>query len=74
MANDCFLAVNQVGWRPEDLAAVVQSPRKVAYVEGVTRKLEMGDLKLRVRAHLTSVTERRSGRPASLNGLLTANE
>ncbi|CAM9700468.1 unnamed protein product, partial [Sphacelaria rigidula] len=38
----------QVGWRPEDLEAVVKSPRNVAYVEGVTRKLEQGDLKLRV--------------------------
>ncbi|CAM9404672.1 unnamed protein product [Scytosiphon promiscuus] len=39
----------QVGWRPEDLKAVVKSPRNVAYVEGVMRKLEQGDLKLRVR-------------------------
>ncbi|CAN0460974.1 unnamed protein product, partial [Discosporangium mesarthrocarpum] len=39
----------QVGWRPEDIAALVQGPRKVAYVEGITRKLEQGDLKLRVR-------------------------
>lgn len=39
----------KVGWRPEDLEAVVKSPRNVAYVEGITRKLEQGDLKLRVR-------------------------
>ncbi|CAN0382380.1 unnamed protein product [Ectocarpus sp. 12 AP-2014] len=41
--------VKKVGWRPEDLEAVVKSPRNVAYVEDVTRKLEQGDLKLRVR-------------------------
>eukprot|EP00904_Undaria_pinnatifida_P014246 jgi/Undpi1/9952/HiC_scaffold_28.g12406.m1 len=41
--------VKKVGWRPEDLEAVVKSPRNVAYVEGITRKLEQGDLKLRVR-------------------------
>jgi len=39
----------QVGWRPEDLKAVVKSPRNVAYVENTIRKLEQGDLKLRVR-------------------------
>lgn len=27
---------------------MVKSPRNVAYVEGITRKLEQGDLKLRV--------------------------
>lgn len=37
-----------MGWRPEDLEAVVKSPRNVAYVEDITRKLEQGDLKLRV--------------------------
>ncbi|CAM9720291.1 unnamed protein product [Pylaiella littoralis] len=41
--------LKKVGWRPEDLEAVVKSPRNVAYVEDVTRKLEQGDLKLRVR-------------------------
>eukprot|EP00752_Nemacystus_decipiens_P004195 g3834.t1 len=41
--------VKKVGWRPEDLEAVVKSPRNVAYVENITRKLEQGDLKLRVR-------------------------
>ncbi|CAM9478004.1 unnamed protein product [Ectocarpus sp. 6 AP-2014] len=41
--------VKKVGWRPEDLEAVVKSPRNVAYVEDITRKLEQGDLKLRVR-------------------------
>lgn len=44
----CSFALLQVGWRPEDLEAVVKSPRNVAYVEDVTRKLEQGDLKLRV--------------------------
>ncbi|CAM9790093.1 unnamed protein product [Chrysoparadoxa australica] len=39
----------KVGWRPEDIAALVQSPRKVDKVEKFTRKLEQGDLKLRVR-------------------------
>jgi predicted unusual protein kinase regulating ubiquinone biosynthesis (AarF/ABC1/UbiB family) len=38
-----------VGWRPQDIASVVQSPRKVSYIEDITRRLEQGDLKLRVR-------------------------
>lgn len=41
--------VKKVGWRPEDLASIVQSPRRVAHIDNVTRMLEQGDLKLRVR-------------------------
>lgn len=39
----------KLGWRPQDLAAVVQSPRKVAQIEDTLRRAEQGDLKLRVR-------------------------
>jgi len=39
----------RLGWRPVDISNVVQSPRKVAYLEDVVTKLEQGDLKLRVR-------------------------
>eukprot|EP00640_Fibrocapsa_japonica_P000574 CAMPEP_0113938402 /NCGR_PEP_ID=MMETSP1339-20121228/4829_1 /TAXON_ID=94617 /ORGANISM="Fibrocapsa japonica" /LENGTH=763 /DNA_ID=CAMNT_0000941497 /DNA_START=101 /DNA_END=2392 /DNA_ORIENTATION=- /assembly_acc=CAM_ASM_000762 len=39
----------RLGWRPEDIASLVQNPRNVQYVTDVTRKLEQGDLKLRVR-------------------------
>jgi len=38
-----------VGWRGEDIAATVQSPRNVAYIKDVVKKLEQGDLKLRTR-------------------------
>lgn len=37
------------GWRGQDVASVVQSPRRVQHVENVVTKLETGDLKLRVR-------------------------
>lgn len=37
------------GWRREDVASVVQSPRRVQHVDKVVTKLEEGDLKLRVR-------------------------
>ncbi|CAB1121221.1 unnamed protein product [Ectocarpus sp. CCAP 1310/34] len=39
----------KLGWRGQDLASVVQSPRRVQHVENVVTKLETGDLKLRVR-------------------------
>jgi len=39
----------KVGWRPEDIAALVQQSRKVQYLEDTVRRLEQGDLKLRVR-------------------------
>jgi len=39
----------QLGWRPEDLKAVVTGPRKLAYIDDTLRQLEQGDLKLRVR-------------------------
>ena len=39
----------KLGWRPEDIANVVQSPRKVANLNSVITKMEQGDLKLRVR-------------------------
>jgi len=40
----------RVGLRPIDLAALVKQPRNVATVEGTIRRLEAGDLRLRVRA------------------------
>jgi len=39
----------RVGLRPMDLKAVVKQPRNVAAMEGTIKKLEAGDLKLRVR-------------------------
>ena len=39
-----------LGWRREDLASVVTQPRKVRYIEKVLRKIEAGELKIRVRA------------------------
>ncbi|CAN0173985.1 unnamed protein product, partial [Ectocarpus sp. 8 AP-2014] len=39
----------KLGWRGQDVASVVQSPRRVQHVENVVTKLETGDLKLRVR-------------------------
>eukprot|EP00904_Undaria_pinnatifida_P003083 jgi/Undpi1/12776/HiC_scaffold_6.g02444.m1 len=39
----------KLGWRPRDVASVVQSPRRVEHVNEVVSKLERGDLKLRVR-------------------------
>jgi predicted unusual protein kinase regulating ubiquinone biosynthesis (AarF/ABC1/UbiB family) len=40
----------RVGWRPKDLASVVQSPRRVTQVYETLAKLESGELQLRVRA------------------------
>jgi len=40
----------RVGLRPVDLKALVKQPRNVAQMEGTIKKLEVGDLKLRVRA------------------------
>ncbi|CAM9284287.1 unnamed protein product [Discosporangium mesarthrocarpum] len=39
----------KLGWRGQDIASVVQSPRRVQHVDSVVSKLERGDLKLRVR-------------------------
>lgn len=38
-----------VGWRPVDIANTVQSPRKVAQMDDILKRMEQGDLKLRVR-------------------------
>jgi len=40
----------KLGWRPEDINAVVTQPRQVAYMTNVIKKLEQGDLKLRTRS------------------------
>jgi len=40
----------RLGWRPKDLASVVQSPRRVSQVYETLTKLESGELQLRVRA------------------------
>ncbi|KAJ8605570.1 hypothetical protein CTAYLR_000151 [Chrysophaeum taylorii] len=51
--------LRSLGWRPVDLSQVVQQPRNVANVQTVLRRLERGDLKLRVRAQeCESVLER----------------
>ena len=39
----------QIGLRPIDIANTVQSPRKVAEMDDILRRMEQGDLKLRVR-------------------------
>lgn len=39
----------RVGWRDEDLSAVLTQPRKTAYIEQTLRRMESGDLRLRVR-------------------------
>eukprot|EP00466_Bigelowiella_natans_P012251 jgi/Bigna1/86002/estExt_fgenesh1_pg.C_70230 len=39
----------KLGWRKEDINALVTQPRQVAYISNVIRKLEKGDLKLRTR-------------------------
>lgn len=39
----------RVGWRGKDFNAVLTQPRKTAYIEQTLRRMESGDLKLRVR-------------------------
>lgn len=39
----------RVGWRGKDLNALVTQPRKTAYIEETLRRMESGDLRLRVR-------------------------
>lgn len=41
--------IHHSGLRGQDVASVVQSPRRVARVTNIITKLETGDLKLRVR-------------------------
>jgi len=48
----------RVGLRPIDLKAVVKQPRNVAAMEGTIKKLEAGDLKLRVRTSRWSACSR----------------
>jgi predicted unusual protein kinase regulating ubiquinone biosynthesis (AarF/ABC1/UbiB family) len=38
-----------LGWRPIDIANAVQSPRKVAEMDDILRRMEQGELKVRVR-------------------------
>lgn len=39
----------KVGWRNEDIRDLVTQPRKTAYIEETLRRMESGDLRLRVR-------------------------
>lgn len=39
----------KVGWRKQDITAVVTQPRKIAYIDNTLRRMESGDLRLRVR-------------------------
>jgi predicted unusual protein kinase regulating ubiquinone biosynthesis (AarF/ABC1/UbiB family) len=39
----------RVGWRAEDISSLVTAPRKTAYIESTLRRMESGDLRLRVR-------------------------
>eukprot|EP00172_Hildenbrandia_rubra_P003227 Plantae.Rhodophyta-Hildenbrandia_rubra.ctg4899.p1 GENE.Plantae.Rhodophyta-Hildenbrandia_rubra.ctg4899~~Plantae.Rhodophyta-Hildenbrandia_rubra.ctg4899.p1 ORF type:complete len:635 (-),score=129.55 Plantae.Rhodophyta-Hildenbrandia_rubra.ctg4899:1772-3676(-) len=39
----------KVGWRRQDIEAVVTQPRKTAYIEKTLKRMEAGDLRLRVR-------------------------
>ena len=57
------------GWRPRDVASVVQSPRRVEHVNDVVTKLERGDLKLRVRV---LESEAAFARIEAVQGSLTA--
>jgi len=40
----------KLGWRPEDVASVVQQPRRVEKMDAMLRDMEEGRLKVRVRA------------------------
>lgn len=39
----------KVGWRNKDISDLVTQPRKTAYIEDTLRRMESGDLRLRVR-------------------------
>lgn len=39
----------KVGWRNQDIEALITQPRKTAYIEDTLRRMESGDLRLRVR-------------------------
>jgi len=41
--------LKKVGWRPIDIEETVTAPRKLAYVERTLRRMEEGELRLRVR-------------------------
>ena len=53
--------LQKVGWRPIDLNMAFTQPRRVAYVEDVSKRLEQGEFKLRVRALETERMLERSG-------------
>ncbi|CAM9176522.1 unnamed protein product [Choristocarpus tenellus] len=59
----------RLGWRGQDIASVVQSPRRVQHVDSVVTKLERGDLKLRVRV---LESEAAFARMEALQGSLSA--
>jgi len=60
----------KLGWRPEDIQAVVTQPRQMKYVSDVIRKLEKGDLKLRVRTIESERAFQRSAMVQSNQGKL----
>lgn len=39
----------KVGWRRQDISAVVTQPRKISYIDETLRRMESGDLRIRVR-------------------------
>lgn len=43
-------AGKKLGWRPIDIQNAITSPRKIAEVDDILRRMEQGDLKLRVRS------------------------
>ncbi len=63
----------RLGWRREDFASVVQSPRRVSQVYETLTKLESGELQLRVRALELERAMVRNGvmQRASLYAILT---
>ncbi|KAG5178472.1 ABC1 family-domain-containing protein [Tribonema minus] len=63
----------RVGWRREDIGALVTSPRRVKHIDDVARRLEEGDLKLQVRVMESEASFKRlEAQQGSLSAALLA--